>query len=195
MQSSGKMACLACVVAAAALAAGCVPAINYGSPPPEPEITTCLTTTTRGTTTRKPFTTRKHSAHTISWAEYSGEYKKSTTTGHKGTDSAAGTHTGGTQTGTGTGLTGTGVHGTGTGTGTGAAGESIHIPDDTDMPQSVTQTVKPDEPVVEEPVETQAPVVTEAPHEDPPPQTDAPQTAAPQPPPQQEEPAPVAAEE
>lgn len=160
MQSSGKLTALACVVAAAALAAGCVPAINYGSVPPDPELTTRITTTTLGTTARKPFTTRKHSAHTISWAEYSGEKRKSTTTGKYGTTVGSGTYTV-TYTGTTTGISGT----------LGSGGQSL-APNETDMPQTVTQTVKPEEPV--DPPQTAAPVA-DPPHEEPP------QTAAPKP--------------
>ena len=73
MDQTGKLAVLATILAMTALAAGCVPALDYGSVPPEPKITTKLTTTTAVSTTRKPFTTPKRRTGTVSWEELFGE--------------------------------------------------------------------------------------------------------------------------
>ena len=171
MRDTGKLLGLAGVLAAAALAVGCVPALNCGSVPPEPEYTTRLSSTTAATTTRKPFTTHKHSQHTISWEEFSGEYKPRTTSGSRSTSTGTGTYTGthtGTNTGTGTG-TGSGLHSS---THTGSEVEEP-FPNHTDMPQTITTTIQPEEPVQTEPPQT-------APPETAPPQTAPPQTAPPQ---------------
>lgn len=155
------MAGLACVLAAAALAAGCVPALNYGSVPPEPEYTTKLTTTTAGSTTRKPFTTNSHKERTISWAEYSGTRAHSTTT-RTGT-SETGTNTG-TYTGTGSDITGTGSDH--------EQGSSGHT---TDMPQTITSTVHSGE-VTDPPTPPPTDPPQTTPAQTAPPQTEPPQT-------------------
>lgn len=163
MRPNEKIVGFACVLAAAAFAAGCVPALDYGSVPPEPEYTTKITTTTAGTTKRKPFTTHSHKERTISWAEYSGTRARSTTTGKTGT----GTSTTGTYTGT---YTGTGSGITDTGSGYDPEHSSSHT---TDMPQTVTTTVHSDEASDDPGKQTTVPPVD-------PPQTDSPQTAPPQ---------------
>ena len=76
MNQSVKLLTLACLLAASALAAGCVPSLNYGSVPPEPDYTTRLTTTTATSTTRKPFTTPKFRTGTISWEELNGSTQR-----------------------------------------------------------------------------------------------------------------------
>ncbi len=165
------MAGLACVLAAAALAAGCVPALNYGSVPPEPEYTTKLTTTTAGSTTRKPFTTNSHKERTISWAEYSGTRAHSTTTRTGTGTSETGTNTG-TYTGTGSNITGTGSDHEQGSSGSGHT---------TDMPQTITSTVHSGD-VTDPPT----PPPTDPPQTTPA-QTAPPQTAPPQTVPAQDE--------
>ena len=72
MNQSAKLAVLASLLAASALAAGCVPSLNYGSAPPEPKYTTKVTTTTATGATTHPFTTPKPRTGTISWEELNG---------------------------------------------------------------------------------------------------------------------------
>ena len=72
MDQSVKLAALASLLAVSALAAGCVPSLNYGSVPPEPKYTTKVTTTTATAATTKPFTTPKPRTGTISWEELNG---------------------------------------------------------------------------------------------------------------------------
>ncbi len=98
MNQSVKLAALATLLAASALAAGCVPSLNYGSVPPEPKYTTKVTTTTATSATKKPFTTPKPRTGTISWEELNGPLERSTRavrteavyTGYTGVAQAAG---------------------------------------------------------------------------------------------------------
>ena len=78
MNRTEKLAILASLVAAAALTAGCVPSLNYGSVPPEPKWTTKVTTTTATSATKKPFTTPKPRTGTISWEELNGPMEYAT---------------------------------------------------------------------------------------------------------------------
>ena len=77
MNQTAKLAALASLLAASALAAGCVPSLNYGSVPPEPKYTTKVTTTTATGATTKPFTTPKPRTGTISWEELNGPLERS----------------------------------------------------------------------------------------------------------------------
>lgn len=199
---------LAGVIAAASLAAGCVPALHYGSVPPEPEYTTKLTTTTVPVTTRSPFTTHRRKKHTISRDEIYGTYYVAGTAAKKTYryDNDAGT----TYTG-GSGYYGTTVSGmTGNGTafntgtvytavsGSGVQGETtaqtkkwVLVTDELPPPDTAPQeTPAPETPAPEpEPVETPAP-------EPEAPEPAAPEPAAPEPAAEPaEEPAPEPAAE
>jgi hypothetical protein len=72
VNQTAKLTILASLLAASALAAGCVPSLNYGSVPPEPKYTTKVTTTTATGATTHPFTTPKPRTGTISWEELNG---------------------------------------------------------------------------------------------------------------------------
>ena len=78
MNQTAKLAILASLLAASALAAGCVPSLNYGSAPPEPKYTTKVTTTTATGATTHPFTTPKPRTGTISWEELNGPLERVT---------------------------------------------------------------------------------------------------------------------
>ncbi len=178
------------VIAMASLAVGCVPALNYGSVPPEPEYTTRFSTTTAAATTRKPFTTHSHAPHTISWGDYYGYATRSSTRSKS------------TTTGNGS---GTSYHTTSDddedvidfgyttkGSGTTVSGESrpetqVTATAGNDSPQTAPVTGAPETAAPET-----APPQTAAP-ETAPPQTAAPETAPPQtaaPPPQTAAPVP-----
>ena len=78
MNQTAKLTILASLLAASALAAGCVPSLNYGSVPPEPKYTTKVTTTTATGATTHPFTTPKPRTGTISWEELNGPLERVT---------------------------------------------------------------------------------------------------------------------
>lgn len=177
------------VIAMAALAAGCVPALDYGSVPPEPEYTTKYSMTAVETTTRKPFTTHSHAPHTISWGDYYGYATKSSTKSKS------------TTTGTGTDMTYHTTSGdedddvidfgyTTKGTGTTASGETARPETQVTATVPSGETQQTDA-AVTAPPETAPPQT--APPETAPPQTAPPETAPPQtaaPPPQTGAPAP-----
>ena len=174
MNQSAKLAVLASLLAASALAAGCVPSLNYGSVPPEPKYTTKVTTTTATGATTHPFTTPKPRTGTISWEELNGPLEHVTRA--RATEVLYTGNYGGA-------ITGNAV---------GRSNKSGADDDPDDQP--VHTDIQYDEPSV----------VTEAAPQTAAPQTAAPQTASPQtdapmqqvegPPPQQEEYQPSPAE-
>ena len=173
MQQKSLMV-LAGLIAAVSLTAGCVPALNYGSVPPEPKYTTKYTTTTVPTTERPAFTTHKRKTRTISYDELNGTYYVANTTARKNSrdDSTETTYTGGTGMSGYYGTTVTGGSGIGTaiGTGTGQSGAQsnqttaqtrkwVLVTEETIMPDTVPpETAAQETPAPEpEPVETPAP--------------------------------------
>ena len=164
MDQTGKLAALASLLAVSALAAGCVPSLNYGSVPPEPKYTTKVTTTTATAATTKPFTTPKPRTGTISWEELNGPMDYATRARYTEAATAdAILHTGEI----------------------GGFNRSVGKPKDSDGGDAV-QTAAPGD---NSPAATEAPAPQTAA-----PQTAAPQTDGMQavegPPPQQEQPAP-----
>lgn len=155
MNRTEKLAVLASVLAAAALAAGCVPSLNYGSVPPEPKYTTKVTTTTATSATKKPFTTPKPRTGTISWEELNGPQVYVTRA--RSTETAA-------------------IY-----TGYGVVGEAVGMSEvvrrrgDYDLSESGDGQGQTAVQVTEPPV-----VQTEAPPQTAPPQTEPPQTAPPE---------------
>ena len=192
MQQKSLMV-LAGIIAAASLAAGCVPALHYGAVPPEPEYTTKFTTTTVPTTSRPAFTTHKRKKRTISWDELNGTYYVANTTARKSyneDDGTGTTYTGGTGMAGYHGTTVSGMTGIGTlvssdaehtgVTGSGAHGETtaqtkrwVLVTDETLSPGTEpVETPAQETPAPEpEPIETPAPEpVTAAPEPEPEPE-------------------------
>ena len=178
MNQSVKLSVLASVLAAAALAAGCVPSLNYGSVPPEPKYTTKLTTTTATSATKKPFTTHKLRTGTISWEELNGPQEYTTR--------ASATYIASSSAGYLAGEWVTKVISRDTDDSGNAGGEDSS-PQTTawedEPPQTAAPEPPPTEPPVTEPPQTEPPDVFVPPQEEQAP----PQEPAPEPPPQEPE--------